>query len=477
MKPSASLNPYPLELEDVATRLTALAASGREAALRSARPVLVSLSFECAAVPALSVFHATRFQTRMFWRQPDDNMTMAGAGSALSCEGSGESRFEDMRSAHGRLVSEARVVACSSYPLAAPVALAGFAFDPGAPPNPAWDGLPDALLVVPQFLFLTVNDASWCTVNLQMSGDSDPDGEVEDVLAKLEELVAAADDLSTDEQPPLRAMTDDAGRLWTDKVERILDGIRRGEVQKVVLARELHLRGRDEIDADAALRRLSETSDHCVPFAIDTDSGCMLGATPERLVRLQGQTVKVDCLAGSTARGNDEAGDRLLATSLLRSDKDRREHGWVVNTLRDALSAFCSSLHVPDSPRLLQLSDVQHLHTPLQGTLNGGHNILDLVAHLHPTPGVGGVPRAAALDWIRRQEGLGRGWYAGPIGWVDAQGGGEFVVGIRSALLRGSDAWLYAGCGIVEGSDPHREYEESVLKLQTMLASLSEKAP
>ena len=477
MKLSATLNPHWLHVEGLAPRLKAIAARGHADAVRCQRPFLVSLTIECPPVAPLSIFRSARSQARIFWHQPADDMAMAGAGLAVSFEGSGEARFQQVGSACRRLVSEAHVDACSSYPLAAPVALGGFSFDPAAPPNPAWENYPDALLVVPRFLFLTADNAAWCTINLQVSADSDTDAAVEAVLVELEELLASADAAVGDEQPALQALPDNSSNSWTDNVSRILEGIRRGVVQKVVLARELRLRGRDEIDVDVALRRLTETSQHCVLFAIDNGSGCMLGATPERLVRLQGRTVKVDCLAGSIARGDDEDSDRQLADGLLHSDKDRREHGWVVKTLRDALSAFCSSLHVPETPRLLQLSDVQHLHTPLQGTLDGDYSLLDLVARLHPTPGVGGVPRAQALDLIRRQEGLARGWYAAPIGWLDGGGSGEFVVGIRSALLRGSEAWLYAGCGIVEGSDPQREYEESSLKLRTMLASLSEKAP
>ena len=477
MKLSATLYPHWLHMEGLAPRLKAIAARGHADALRCQHPLLVSLTIECPPVAPLSIFRGARSRPRIFWHQPTDDMAMAGAGLAVSFEGSGEERFQQAGSAWRRLVSEAHVDACSSYPLAAPVALGGFAFDPAAPPNPAWEDYPDALLVVPRFLFLTAENASWCTINLRVSADSDTDAAIQEVLAELEELLASDEAAVGDEQPTIWEVHDNAINPWTDNVNRILEGIRRDDVQKVVLARELRLRGREDIDVDVALRRLAETSEHCVLFALDNGSGCMLGATPERLVRLQGRTVKVDCLAGSIARGDDEDSDRLLAEGLLSSDKDRREHGWVVKTLREALSEFCSSLQVPDAPRLLQLSDVQHLHTPLQGNLNGGFSVLDLVARLHPTPGVGGVPRAQALDLIRRQEGLARGWYAGPIGWLDCSGSGEFVVGIRSALLRGSEAWLYAGCGIVEGSDPQREYEESSLKLRTMLASLSEKAP
>lgn len=476
MKRSTAIHSNRLEPEGLTTRLKSLAESGHEQAVRRRRPLLVSLTFECPPIAPLSIFRCARSRTRVFWHQPADNMAMAGAGLAASFEGGGEARFQQTGSAYRRMVSEAHVDACPSYPLSAPVASGGFAFDPAAPPNPAWKNYPDALLMVPRFFFLASDAAFWCTINLLVSPDTDTHVAVEEVLAELEELAAVADEPFTGDPTPVWAVGDDTSGLWSEKVNCILEGIQRGAVQKVVLARELRLQGRDDIDVDLVLRRLADTSKHCVLFAIDTASGCMLGATPERLVRLQGQTVEVDCLAGSIARGDNEDSDRLLASGLLTSEKDRREHGWVVHTLREALMPYCSSLHVPGGPRLLQLSDVQHLHTPLQGTLNSDWSVLDLVARLHPTPGVGGVPRAEALDWIRRQEGLARGWYAGPIGWVDAGGSGEFVVGIRSALLRGSEAWLYAGCGIVEGSDPQREYEESSLKLRTMLASLSEKA-
>ena len=290
------------------------------------------------------------------------------------------------------------------------------------------------------------------------------------------ELTSADVDPLGDRQPELLAPINDPSGPWEQQVHDIVQEIERGAVQKVVLARELHLQARADFDIALALRRLAATAGHCTLFALDTGSGCMIGATPERLVRLQGKTVQVDCLAGSTARGDTEQADRRLGEALLQSAKDRREHGLVVRTLREALSIHCLSLEVPEAPRLLRLPDVQHLHTPLQGTLPAGFNILDLVARLHPTPGVGGVPRLEALELIRKQEPFGRGWYAGPVGWVDARGGGEFVVGIRSALVNGSDAWLYAGCGIVKGSEPRSEYEESCLKLRPMLAALSETA-
>lgn len=401
---------------------------------------------------------------------------MVGVGSAASLKGFGEDRFTQVNVAYRRLVSEAQIETCPTYPFPPPVAVGGFAFDPTASANPAWEAYPDALLIVPRFLFLSAEHAAWCTINLQVPASCDPDTLTDDIMGELAELTSADVDPLGDRQPELLVPINDPSGPWERQVRDIVQEIERGVVQKVVLARELHLQARADFDIALALRRLAATAGHCTLFALDTGSGCMIGATPERLVRLQGKTVQVDCLAGSTARGDTEQADRRFGEALLQSAKDRREHGLVVRTLREALSSYCLFLQVPDSPHLLRLPDVQHLHTPLEGKLPASSSIMDMVARLHPTPGVGGVTRLEALELIRKQEPFGRGWYAGPIGWVDARGGGEFVVGIRSALVNGSDAWLYAGCGIVQGSDPRSEYEESCLKLRPMLAALSETA-
>ena len=478
MKPSTTttLSPLKFEMEALASRLHGLVQTGRDEAAQRGRSLLVSLTVECPSIAPLAVFHQARRQTRIFWHQLGEGMAMAAVGSAARLAGCGEARFAQVDAAYRRLASEAWIDTCPSYPLAAPAALGGFAFDPAAPSNPAWEGFPDALLIVPRFLFLAAGNAAWCTVNLDVSAGSRLDAAVEAAIGELAELTSVEADPIDDRQPAIRAPMNDQPGPWKQQVHDIVQAIQGGVVQKVVLARELRLRAQDEFDADVALRRLAAAAGHGALFAIDAGAACMIGATPERLVRLRERTVQVDCLAGSTARGDSEYADRRLGEALLHSDKDRREHGWVVRTLREALSSHCSSLHVPDAPRLLRLPDVQHLHTPLQGTLPAGCHILELVARLHPTPGVGGVPRSAALDLIRQHESVGRGWYAGPIGWVDARGSGEFVVGIRSALVRGGEAWLYAGCGIVEGSDPQREYEESRLKLRPMLAALTEQA-
>jgi isochorismate synthase len=207
-------------------------------------------------------------------------------------------------------------------------------------------------------------------------------------------------------------------------------------------------------------------------FAVVRGGRWFLGATPERLVRVRHGEVSAMALAGSAPRGQSPEDDRRFGEALLASAKDRVEHAIVVEMVRHSLSGACDAVSVAEAPALLKVSNVQHLHTPIAARLRGGSTIFDLIERLHPTPAVGGVPRAAALDWLRRREGLDRGWYAGPIGWIDGRHEGEFAVAIRSALLSRDEALLYAGCGIVAGSDPDAEYGESQLKLRAVLAAL-----
>jgi menaquinone-specific isochorismate synthase len=157
----------------------------------------------------------------------------------------------------------------------------------------------------------------------------------------------------------------------------------------------------------------------------------------------------------------------------MSDDKERWEHDLVVRTVEETLTAVCSDLSVPPSPTLAKMANIQHLYTPIEGNVNTGITIFDLAQRLHPTPAMGGLPRERAIDLIRSYESFDRGWYAGPIGWVDGNGEGEFAVAIRSALLKENEATLYAGCGIVADSDPEREYRESELKLQSMLWALN----
>ena len=183
-------------------------------------------------------------------------------------------------------------------------------------------------------------------------------------------------------------------------------------------------------------------------------------------------TVAVDCLAGSIGRATLPGADEELALALLHDPKERHEHQVVLRALAENLRPLCDELEIPSGPSILRTATVQHLHTPVRARVRGGIQVLDLVERLHPTPATGGYPREKALALIEKYESLDRGWYAGPVGWIDGAGNGDFAVAIRSGLVQGKNVRLYGGSGIVAGSDPAREYEETNIKLETMAWAL-----
>ena len=266
-------------------------------------------------------------------------------------------------------------------------------------------------------------------------------------------------------------------REWEALVEDAAHACRNGALEKVVLARAVRVRALGEpFDPAVALERLRDVYPNAYVFAVARGPRCFLGATPERLVRLRRGTVDATCLAGSAPRGETPQEDARLGSALLASAKDRAEHAVVVRSVRAALEGVCSEVHSPDEPRLLRLRNVQHLYTPIDGRVSRPTCVLDLVQRLHPTPAVGGYPREGALRFIREREGLDRGWYAGPVGWLDRRGDGEFAVALRSALLHGTEATLFAGCGIMAQSCASDEYAETCLKLRPMLNALGMQA-
>jgi isochorismate synthase len=277
--------------------------------------------------------------------------------------------------------------------------------------------------------------------------------------------------------PPLTLEENLPAADWQAIVADGVDAVRGGALEKVVLARQVSIRSDLPFDVTSALQRLRASYPTCYVFAVARGDQVFLGATPERLARLRDREVRVACLAGSRERGMTPEEDRRLGDDLLDSTKNRSEHAVVVHALRQALAPVCSEVSAPDEPVLLSVRNVHHLYTPVTGTLANGACMLDIVARLHPTPAVGGFPSRDALRFIREREDLDRGWYAAPVGWVDHHGEGEFAVALRSALIGGAEAALFAGCGVMGDSDPVEEYAESWLKLRPVLSALGSREP
>lgn len=447
--------------------LTSLLEKARDATLDRGWPVLASLTIELTEPPGRAL---PRTSDAFFWEQPSKGIRIAGAGEVVAFAADEDgSRFESLQDRIEALFSAAVVVP----PDATPLALSGFAFDAEAWSDGTWDAFPDGLVFVPRLLCVTRDEVHTLTLSHLISFDSD-------IPAIAEALAADAMHWLNAGRPYKEASARDAQRAvnevheaWDDSVRDLVDRIGRGEAEKVVLARRVQLRLGRPFEVEAVLNHLRAKFPDCTLFAVRRGDATFIGATPETLVSLNGYAVRADCLAGTARRGADEATDRALAEALMADDKERREHALVVRGLTEALEPVCAETSVAVEPAIRRTATVQHLHTPFFGTTDRRRHVLELVARLHPTPATAGLPRETSMALIRQHEGFDRGWYAGPVGWLDANGDGEFAVALRSALVQNDRALLYAGCGIVAGSDPEREYIEAGAKLEAMRGALT----
>jgi isochorismate synthase len=260
---------------------------------------------------------------------------------------------------------------------------------------------------------------------------------------------------------------------YREAVQLVVDRIAGGELRKVVLARTVEVEADRALDPKLLAHRLRAVDPGAYTFAAPTDRGVIVGASPELLVSRRGHEVRSNPLAGSAPRSGDHDDDRANADALIGSSKEREEHAIVVDAVAETLRPFCEELAWDPEPVLRETPNVWHLSTNFRGALRDPPpTALDLVAALHPTPAVAGEPREAALATIEELEPFDRGRYAGPVGWVDADGDGEWAIALRCAELRGSRAVLYAGAGIVADSDPTRELDETERKFRAFLDAL-----
>ena len=260
---------------------------------------------------------------------------------------------------------------------------------------------------------------------------------------------------------------------WEQAVATAVRRIKHGDVRKVVLARDLYAYADRPLDQRVLLSRLAARYPDWYTFAC----AGLVGATPELLIRRDGNEVTSLVLAGTMPRGATDGEDARIAAALLGSAKENEEHGYAVASLRDVLAPLCAELDVEEHPSLIRLPNLQHLGTHVRGVLAADRSALALAAALHPTAAVGGTPRDAAVELIRELEQMDRDRYAGPVGWIDASGNGEWGIALRSARIEGNRARLFAGCGIVAGSDPATELAETNVKFRPMRTALEQPEP
>ena len=446
-------------------------------ARRRGRGVVAALTVRVnpSVDPSAVVFASRRAGDDWFcFEQPDRN------GGALATLGTvarlqaGDDRFGSVADAWRALAGEAVADPPDGPPGAGLVATGGFPFAPGGADAPHWAGFGPGGLVVPE-VALARRDRD---VRMTVAALAAPDDVPEEVVARVEQRLA---DLRTTPLPLLDPAP--AGRFrvasvappehYEAAVERAVERIRAGAFEKIVLAREVAVHAPSPHDAAAVFGVLRAGFASCFVFCAGRGDAAFVGASPELLVRREGLRASTVALAGSTRRSADPAVDAHLGEQLMGSAKDREEQDIVVRRIARALRPLSVWVTAPEEPELIRVANIQHLATPIRAQLTHPRSVVELAGLLHPTPAVGGEPHAVATPQIPAFEGLDRGWYAGPVGWTDANDDGEFCVALRCALLRGREARLYAGVGVVRDSDPAAELTETEVKLGALLPVLS----
>ncbi|MGE3960314.1 MAG: isochorismate synthase MenF [Dehalococcoidia bacterium] len=342
-----------------------------------------------------------------------------------------------------------------------PRLLGGFRFNPGARVGEPWPAFGAGWLVLPRVLLVLDGESTGAV----LAPGEDPAFAADLVARAFTPAGAPVGGPLEVERPMNRAR-------WLASVATIASQVREGAYEKAVLASQQVLRSAAPIPIGAVLARLRQNYPACHVFTFTADGTTFLGASPELLVRLSDGQVEALGLAGSLRRGETPEEDEQLGEQLMTSAKDRIEHETVVRAIREGLAPATEELHAPNAPRLRKLRNIQHLSTEINGRVRPGVDVLDLVQRVHPTPAVCGWPTAVAREVIVEHEEFDRGWYAGPVGWVDGSGDGEFAVALRSAVVQGERAWLFAGNGIMGDSEPELELAEVQLKYRPLKEAL-----
>jgi menaquinone-specific isochorismate synthase len=455
--------------------LGAFLAECRAAAQRDARAKLVSISIAVDALDPLAVLESIfePGEPHFYAERPAIGSAIAGAEVAVACEARGPDRFAAVERWHADVLEHTIAVGDVAAPFGGPHVFAGFAFHDEVE---AGEPFPAAYAFVPRWQVALAGSTTTAVANLLVAPDADLTRLTERVWRahrKFRGFVFGEEEAAIDALRPSPRFSSRETGDYRGAVERALGYIAAGEFEKIVLARAQDMSADQPLHPLAMLNGLRQRFPDCYSFSFARGTGkSFIGASPERLVRVSQRTLETEALAGSIRRGATASEDAALAAALLRSEKDQREHRQVLDDIVARLTPLGVNVEAAAQPGLRRLANVQHLHTPVTATLPPGVNVLSVIAAMHPTPAVGGAPRHAALARIRELEGFPRGLYAGALGWLNARGGGEFFVGIRSALVDGPRARVYAGAGIVAGSTPEKEFAETELKFKAMLDAI-----
>ena len=452
-----------------------LAGCRADAALDGRRR-LVSISVEVEPLDPLAVLEAIfePDERHFYVERAEEQVAIAGAEAVVGFAASGPGRFAACQRFIDETLADAVVVGDPSLPFAGPHFFSAFSFFDQVGPGEPFEA---AGVFVPRWQVARRAERSVAVANLVVDASSSVETLTEKVWrahAKFRSFDFRSVEFGADRPistVSVREVGDEHG--YEGAVRRAAGRIARGDFDKVVLARAKDACADHPFHPLLLLNGLRQRFPDCFAFSVANGRGqSFIGASPERLLRVESGVMLTEALAGSIRRGASASEDAALAAQLLRSEKDLREQRMVLDSMVRRLAPLGLKLEFPARPALRRFANVQHLHTPVQAALPPGTRLLEILGRLHPTPAVGGTPREAAVPCIAELEGFPRGLYAGALGWIDFRGNGEFSVGLRSALVAGAGARLYAGAGIVAGSQPEKEFAETELKFKAIQDAL-----
>lgn len=407
---------------------------------------------------------------RFYWQNREKTMTLVGLGHAYTIQNSAkDDRFDDVEKEWISLTKNC----IKGQAELQPILFGGFTFDPQNEVSGEWTDFPEAYFALATYQLVLRDDKAYISVNL-VTKNAHAEEQFEVLRKERDHLIHAAQvkEVKTYSKPEMINYFEPYKEQYLASINQVTSLIKEKEADKVVIARSLALQFKEQVGSQQVLSQVINEQPESYLFGLERNNLLFFGASPERLVKVEKGRAFSSCVAGSIKRGKTAEEDMVLGQSLLNDRKNGGEHQYVVDMIAETFRKNCTDMKIPTGPRLLKIRDIQHLYTPVEGQLNADATILQLTKHLHPTPALGGVPRQEAMAAIRKYEPMNRGLYAAPIGWLDAEGNGEFVVAIRSASLVDDKAYLYAGGGIVADSEPQSEYEETLVKFRPMLRAL-----
>jgi menaquinone-specific isochorismate synthase len=432
---------------------------------RSGRPAqLVRIALAYPETDPLGWLAANEAETQVYWSGRNESLEVAGIGCADSVDQKASIDYQvvlqRLRSAIGAGPGDLRYYG-------------GIRFDRYHPISDEWRSFSAYRFWLPRFELHRDGEHSRIICNLLFPEDQ---GRIEDILDELDRLSEHVEPMSPDQRDlhVLRRSDFPDRQGWDSTMSWALDSFRSAQLEKIVLARRSDLTFGQTLDPVDLMARLRALTHDCYHFLFQPEpERAFIGSSPERLVSRSGRYVATEAVAGTRPRGSLPDEDAALSSQMLRSEKDRREHEFVRQTVAAAMAPLCTTFQQDQTVSVMRLASRMHLFSGMWGTLNDGMTDADLMRALHPTPAVGGVPTKVAVEAIAYHEPFDRGWYAGPVGWIGTDSS-EFAVGIRSALVADNVLSLYAGAGIVEGSVAADEWDEVEQKISDFLQALAE---